>query len=99
MKTLEEIVKLMTSENYKDRFVAEYWQTKIRYEKLKVITTKWEAINRSNCHPNIYEKELKETLGFIPVTPLDILLEQQSMMGKYLHCLELRAVLEHIDLN
>ena len=39
MKELKETTKLMTSTDYKERFVAEYWQTKIRYEKLKAFNT------------------------------------------------------------
>lgn len=31
---LKDTIKLMTSEDYKDRFIAEYQQTKIRYDKL-----------------------------------------------------------------
>lgn len=31
---LKDTVELMTSENYKERFRAEYWQTKIRYDRL-----------------------------------------------------------------
>ena len=33
--TLEDTIDSMKSKNYKDRFIAEYYQTKIRYEKLK----------------------------------------------------------------
>ena len=32
--TLEETVPLMLSLNWKDRFIAEYWQTKIRLKRL-----------------------------------------------------------------
>ena len=31
---LKDTIDLMTSEDYKDRFKAEYYQTKIRYDKL-----------------------------------------------------------------
>lgn len=34
MKDLKETIVLMTSDDWKDRLVAEYWQTKIRYERL-----------------------------------------------------------------
>lgn len=33
MMELKDTIKLMTSEDYKERFAAEYLQTKIRYEK------------------------------------------------------------------
>ena len=35
MKELKETIDGMTSDNYAERFVAEYNQTKIRHEKLK----------------------------------------------------------------
>ena len=40
---LNDTVKMMNSANYKERFKAEYWQTKIRYEKLHRMTVKYEA--------------------------------------------------------
>ena len=40
---LKDTIKLMESENYKERFKAEYYQTKIRYEKLKKLNNKIEA--------------------------------------------------------
>ena len=40
---LTDTVNLMESSDYKDRFVAEYVQTKIRYEKLKAFNNKIEA--------------------------------------------------------
>ena len=43
MKTLKETVDLMLSEDYKDRFVAEYWQTKIRYSALHRMLVRYDA--------------------------------------------------------
>lgn len=40
---LKNTIGMMQSENYKERFKAEYYQTKIRYEKLKKFNTKIEA--------------------------------------------------------
>ena len=40
---LKETAKQMVSNDYKERFKAEYYQTKIRYEKLKAFTTRIEA--------------------------------------------------------
>ena len=42
---LKDIIALMTSSDYKQRFIAEYWQTKIRYEKLKDFCNKIELAN------------------------------------------------------
>ena len=88
MKELRDTIQGMTSGDYKQRFIAEYEQTKIRYEKLKALNTKIEAHRR-----NVYTFEPKHDC------PYDVLREQQTVMGQYLHILELRAVLENIELN
>lgn len=88
MKELRDTIQGMTSDDYKQRFIAEYEQTKIRYEKLKELNTKIEAHRR-----NVYTFEPKHD------SPADVLREQQASMGQYLHILELRAVLENIELN
>ena len=94
MKELKETTKLMTSADYKERFVAEYWQTKIRYEKLKAFNTKIEATQRVRFSE--VENKLKEPIHDCPT---DILTEQQHILGEYLHILEIRAVIEGIDLD
>lgn len=83
MKDLKDTVAMMNSEDYKERFKAEYFQTKIRYEKLHAMTIKYEA----------------GTLNFTPSCSLELLNEQKRHMGNYLHCLEVRAEIEKIDLN
>lgn len=80
---LNDTVKMMNSADYKERFKAEYWQTKIRYEKLHRMTVKYEA----------------GTLDFEPDCTLDLLLEQKKYMGLYLNRLEVRAAIEKIDLE
>ena len=94
MKELKETTKLMTSTDYKERFVAEYWQTKIRYEKLKAFNTKIEAAQRIRFSE--VENKLKEPIHDCPA---DILVEHQHVLGEYLHILEIRAVIEGIDLG
>ncbi len=76
-------VDLMNSSDYKDRFKAEYLQTKIRYEKLHKMCIKYEA----------------GTLGFEPTCSLELLKEQKCYMGNYLRTLEIRAEIECIDLS
>ena len=46
---LRNTAKGMESSDYKVRFAAEYWQTKIRYEKLKAFNNKLEAARRTEC--------------------------------------------------
>lgn len=82
MKELKDTIELMESANYKDRFIAEYWQTKIRYDKLHRMIIKREA----------------GTLMFKPSCPLNILVSQKAAMGNYLKNLEIRAEIEKIDL-
>lgn len=89
MTDLKQTVALMTSDDYRMRFVAEYWQTKIRYEKLKNFCDKIEVGQMWNS--GVVEPD--------HVCPLGKLREQQEVMGKYLHILELRAILERIDLD
>lgn len=85
----------MTSPDYKDRFRAEYIQTKIRYERLKAFNTKIEASFRTECE----RPEVKKAPMPPHDCPHDILREQQEVMGHYLHILEVRAVIEGVDLG
>lgn len=89
---LEQTVELMKSSDYKERFVAEYYQTKIRYEKLKAFNNKIEASERTlyGCKKTIEMPKHD--------CPSDLLIQQQSVMGEYLHLLEVRAVIEGIEL-
>ena len=80
---LKETIGLMESGDYKERFKAEYYQTKIRYEKLHNMLVKYEA----------------GTLDFSPTCSIAILSRQARHMGEYLHCLEIRAEIEGIDLS
>ena len=79
---LEHTINLMISDDYKLRFKAEYYQTKIRYDKLHKMLIKAEA----------------GTLDFKPTCSLELLKEQKYHMGMYLHALEVRAEIEGIEL-
>lgn len=85
---LKDTALLMQSESYKERFVAEYWQTKIRYEKLKNFCNKIEAAKVS---VSVFEPKHD--------CPYELLRDQQRIMGQYLHTLEVRAIIENIDLE
>lgn len=91
--TLKDTMYWMTSDDYKKRFIAEYWQTKIRYERLKQMNTRIEAAERTKYAPSTQAREPKHDC------PMEILREQQLVMGEYLHLLELRAVIEDVDLE
>lgn len=83
MMKLKDTITMMNSEDYKERFKAEYLQTKIRYEKLHKMCIKYEA----------------GTLNFTPKCSLALLLDQKRHMGMYLHCLEVRAEIEGVSLE
>jgi hypothetical protein len=89
---LKQTTDLMLSQDYKERFIAEYWQTKIRYEKLKHFNNIIEAA----CRTQGMERSIVEPLHDCPQ---HLLREQQEVMGQYLHILEVRAVIEEIDLS
>lgn len=82
----------MLSPDYKERFKAEYQQTKMRYEKLKTFCNRIEAAMRT-CPGDTKRVQMPEH-----DCPLDLLCDQQRAMGEYLHCLEIRAVIEGIEL-
>ena len=88
---LKDTVELMASADFKDRAKAEYWQVKIRYEKLKTMLNKYEV--------GLKEVNVEGRLGFKPNCSFELLREQHRFMGQYLHILELRAVIEDIDLT
>ena len=93
----------MQSEDYKDRFKAEYLQTKIRYEKLKNLNNRIEAANRTasrSIRPLDGSQEQKPIVEMPKHDSPDMLLrEQQEFMGQYLRTLEIRAAIEGVDLN
>lgn len=82
MYDLNETIELMTSTDYKDRLKAEYWQTKIRYDKLRMMLEKYEA----------------GKLDFKPTCPIWILARQMKWMEGYLNGLEVRVKIEGVDL-
>lgn len=80
---LKDTVELMQSEDYKERFKAEYWQLRIRFEKLKAMLEKWD----------------KGELEFTPTCPRSLYDTQVEAMNAYLICLEARAAMEHVVLT
>ena len=83
MKELKETMEMMNSENYKERFKAEYWQTYIRYEKLTKMVENWE----------------KGELNFTPTCDKKIYKTQLLHMANYLSILRARAKIENVDLG
>lgn len=79
---LKETANLMVSSDYKERFKAEYYQLKIRLNKLKYMLQKWD----------------KGEINFTPSCPRSIYAIQVRSMQDYLAILEVRAVIEKVEL-
>ena len=79
---LERIIELMKSEDYKDRFKAEYYQLEDRATKLS----------------NMLEKYKAGTLNFTPSCSYELLNSQLKAMNEYLKYLMIRADIEGIKL-
>jgi hypothetical protein len=80
---LFDTIELMCSDDYKDRFKAEYYQLKIRYDKLMKMLSAWD----------------KGELNFTPTCPRSMYDIQVKGMEIYLDILYDRAELEKVDLN
>ena len=79
---LKDTIEMMQSDDYKERFKAEYQQVKISYDKLDEMTVKYEA----------------GTLPFTPNCSLELLKQQKMFMGNYIRTLKIRAESEGIEL-
>lgn len=80
---LKDTIELMNSNDYKERFKAEYLQTKIRHDKLEKMLIKYNA----------------GTLDFTPSRDIGLLDDQLWYMERYLRILQIRAEAENIDLE
>ena len=79
---LERLIELMKSEDYKDRFRAEYYQLEDRIDKLA----------------NMLEKYKAGTLNFTPSCSYELLSYQLQTMNAYKRVLEERSEIEGIEL-
>jgi len=77
---LKDTIELMNSSNYQDRLKAEYYQTKIRYDKLCA------TLDKAYAHE----------LDFELPCPKDLYNSQLHFMKCYLEMLETRAKVEGI---
>ena len=79
---LSDTVEMMNSNDYKERFKAEYYQLVTRYKSLKSMLTKWD----------------EGTLNFEPICSRSTYNMQIKAMTDYIAVLKLRAVMEDIAL-
>ena len=83
IKDLQETVYAMTSDDYKQRFVAEYAQVAIRANKLS----------------DVINKYFNDALDFKLECGIWLLVEQYMVMKHYIEILQKRAETENIDLT
>ena len=83
MKDLKETAAMMSSTDYKERFLAEYYQLETRYLKLKAMVDKWDA----------------GTLEFTPTCPRATYNVQLRAMKDYLDVLTIRAKMEGVEIT
>lgn len=56
---LKDTVEMMLSSDYKERFKAEYWQLKIRHDKLQKMVDNWENLDFTpTCPCSMYVCQL-----------------------------------------
>jgi hypothetical protein len=79
---LKDTAAMMLSEDYKERFQAEYVQLRLRYQKLKSMLDRWD----------------QGMMEFEPTCPRSIYNMQIRAMEDYIAVLEARAVMEDIVL-
>ena len=75
---LKDTIDMMISDDHYERLMAEYFQLRIRYQKLSKM---------------IYEYDMG-TLSFTPQTPIHILKDQCNLMKDYLSILNQRLHIE-----
>lgn len=83
MMKLNDTIEMMNSADYKDRFKAEYYQLKVRVCSLSNMLSEWD----------------NDKLTFEPDCPRSTYDLQMKAMRDYMAILEMRAVMEHIDLD
>ena len=83
IKDLQETVYAMTSDNYKQRFIAEYTQVVIRANRLS----------------DVIDGYFNETLNFKLGCGIWLIVEQYMVMKHYIEILQKRAEIENIDLT
>ena len=81
MKNLSDTQHLMCSADYKERFIAEYWQVKLRRDSLHKMLIKWEAFIRQRQEWCIQKPlYIEEVLCFETSCSYEVLKDQERLM-------------------
>lgn len=87
---LENTIPFMTSSDYKKRFIGEYLQLKIRLARLQNLNMRIQVALTYKGQTDVSMPKLN--------CPTAMLRQQERIMSEYLHILEMRALVENIDL-
>lgn len=79
---IKDTFKMMTSDNYQERYKGEYYELTIRADKLEAMLKKYKA----------------GTLPFTPSCDYELLFEQLVYMRQYQRILKIRAEIENVSL-
>lgn len=77
---LKDTISMMESDDYKERFKAEYYQTKIRYTKLKNMVDNWDSLDfKPTCKREIYLTQLDAMKAYLDILKLRAIKEDIKM--------------------
>lgn len=77
---LKDTVQLMQSDDYKDRFIAEYRQLVIRFKKLRKMVENWNNLDfLPECPKAAYNMQLKAMAEYIAVLEVRAAIEHISI--------------------
>ena len=79
---LKDTVEMMLSDDYRERFKAEFHQANHRVNRLMIMLDKYDC----------------GVLPFEPSCPIDLLRKQKKIMQEYVDLLSMRAECENIEL-
>ncbi len=77
---LKDTIEMMQSEDYKERFKAEYYQTKIRYDKLRKMVDNWDSLDfKPTCKKEIYTTQLDVMKSYLDILKLRAIKENVEL--------------------
>ena len=80
MITLKDTVEMMLSDDYKERFKAEYWQLKIRHDKLQNMVNNWDKLNFTpTCSYGTYQYQLIAMEDYMAILKMRATLEKVEL--------------------
>ena len=80
MMELKDTVEMMLSADYKERFKAEYWQLKIRHDKLKKMVDNWDELDFTpTCTYSTYMYQLLAMENYMSLLETRATLEEVEL--------------------